>query len=172
MGLAEGKAAELDGVNQIHALRAVGDVDRRVQVVQKNTDDLAETERDDGEIIPAQSQRRRAQQHTKHAGDQCAQRQQRPERQVQAEMRRGQQRVKISADGVERDVTEIEQPGVADDDVEPEREHDVEQREVEDAHPAAPETPADEERRRRQQYREQDVGRPRDAAVFLSSPQR
>ena len=125
------------GSMHVHALRAVGDVDRRVQIVQEDADDLAEAERDDGEVVAAQPQRRRAQQHAEERRDQ-----RRPaaasiqQRQMHAEVRRGEQRIDVGADRVERDVAEVEQAGVADDDVEPEREHDVEQREVDDAHPA------------------------------------
>jgi len=54
-------------------------------------------------------------------------------------MRRSGQRVAIGADREERDITQIEQTGESDHDVQPERQHDVEHREIDDAHPAAPE---------------------------------
>src|SRR6185295_2140223 len=41
-------------------------------------------------------------------------------------------------DGIKRDVAQIEQPGEADDDVESERQQDVEDRVVGDAHPGGP----------------------------------
>ena len=63
MRAAQRKLADVDGVYHADALRTVGDVDRRVQVVEENADDLAEAQRDDGEVVAAQAQRRRAQQH-------------------------------------------------------------------------------------------------------------
>ena len=50
-------------------------------------------------------------------------------------MRAGQQRIGIGADGVEGDVAEVEQAGKADDDVQAERQEDVENGEIDDAHP-------------------------------------
>jgi hypothetical protein len=51
------------------------------------------------------------------------------------ELRRGEQAQHVGTDGVERDVAEIEQTGVTDDDVQAEREQHVEQRDVDDANP-------------------------------------
>ena len=48
------------------------------------------------------------------------------------------QRVGVGAHGIERDVAEVEQAGKADDDVQPEREQDVEDRVVRDAHQVVP----------------------------------
>ena len=131
----EAEAAESERVDAGDALRAVGDVHRARQVVEEDADDLAEAERDDGEVVAAQLERRRAEQHAEQRGDRRADRQDHPERQVQAELRAGEQRVDVGADGVERDVAEVEQAGEADDDVQAQREHDVEDREVRDAHP-------------------------------------
>ena len=133
--LANEKLPMRNGSISVDALRPVGDVDRRVQVVEEDADDLAEAERDDRQVVAAQLQRRRAEQHAEQAGDRRADRQDDPERQVQAEVRRREQRVDVGADGVERDVAEVEQAGEADDDVEAERQQHVEHREVEDAHP-------------------------------------
>ena len=71
--------ADLQRVDQRDALRAVGDIERPIEIVEENADDLAETERDNGEIIAAQLERRRAEQHAEHGGDQGAQRQQEQE---------------------------------------------------------------------------------------------
>jgi len=58
-----------------------------------------------------------------------------PERQVQVEVRACEQRIGVRAHRVERDVAEVEQAGEANDDVETQRQQDVENREVGDAHP-------------------------------------
>ncbi|MNF05910.1 hypothetical protein D3C80_2057450 [compost metagenome] len=50
-------------------------------------------------------------------------------------MRGRQQCCKIRADGVKGDEAHIQQAGVAHDDVQPERQHDVQQSEVDHAHP-------------------------------------
>ena len=76
----------LDRIDQRDSLRAIGDVHRPIQVVQENADDLAEPQCDDGEIVAAQAQRRRAQQHAEEAGDHCTERQEQEERPVQAEL--------------------------------------------------------------------------------------
>ncbi|KAG1435561.1 hypothetical protein G6F57_021074 [Rhizopus arrhizus] len=65
-------------------------------------------------------------------------RQDRPERQVQPEVRRGQQGPGIGAHRVERDVAQIQQAGKAHHDVQAQRQHHVQQRKVQDAHPALP----------------------------------
>ena len=148
LGLAEGDAEDRDLVDAGDAFRAVRDVDRRVEVVHEDADDLAEAERDDREIVAAQLQRRRAEQHAGAAGDQGAERDHHPPRRVQAarkrrrdrregvgQLRRGEQAEHVGADRVEGDVAEVEQAGVADDDVEAERQQHVEQRDVDDAHP-------------------------------------
>ena len=62
-------------------------------------------------------------------------------------MRTGQQRIGVGADGVEGDVAEIEQAGEADDDVQPERQEDVENGEIENAHPGLPAHRGDEGQR-------------------------
>ena len=59
-------------VDQRDALRPVGEVDRLRQVVEEDADDLAEAERHDREVVAAQLQRRRAEQHAEEAGDRGA----------------------------------------------------------------------------------------------------
>src|SRR6185503_19867609 len=102
----------------------------------------------------AQLQRRRAEENAEDAGDERADRQNHPERQVQPEVRTWEKRVDVSADTVERDVAEVEQPREADDDVEPECEDAVEDREVRDAHPGRAEVPCEHEWQDRERYRE------------------
>ena len=99
-------------------------VGQRRPVDQDEADDLAEGERDDGEIIAAQPQHRKAEQDAPERGQHAGERQQDPERQAES---LGQQRVGIGADRVERDIAEIEQAGEADHDVEPPAEHHIDQ---------------------------------------------
>src|SRR5450755_3711820 len=54
---------------------------------------------------------------------------------MESEVRRRQQRINVRAHCVESDVSEIEEARESDDDVQSQREHDVEHREVEDAYP-------------------------------------
>ena len=92
-------------------------------VARRDADDLAEAERDDGQVVAPQSQRRCAEQQAgdegEHDGDgdggQVGQR-----GVLRAEQPRG-----IGADGEEADVAEVEQAGLADHDVEAEADHGV-----------------------------------------------
>ena len=127
---AEGETGHAHRVDQVHALRAVGEIEWRVQVVHENADDLAEAKGDDGQVIAAQSQCGRPQQHTEQAGEGGADGQHRPERQMQAEMRAGQPGIEIGAERVEGDVAEIEQTGIADHDVQPDGQQHIEQNEI------------------------------------------
>ena len=167
--LAKLKSPMRNGIDQRDPLRAVGDVDRLRQVVHEDPHDLAESQRDDREIVAAQLERRRAEQHAEHARDRGAQRQDHPERQVEVEMRRREQRVRIRADRVERDVAEVEQPGEADDDVEPQRQQHEQDREIGDPHPRG----ADRRQRERQRrQRDGDSASPIQAAAgcfFMST---
>ena len=101
------------------AVRAAGEA---LPVEQHEADDLAEGERDDGEIVAAQPQHREAEQDAPERGEDAGERQADPER--QAEVLR-QQRVGIGADRVERDIAEVEQAGEADHDVEAPAEHHI-----------------------------------------------
>ena len=102
-----------------NAVRSAGDA---LPVEQHEADDLAEGERDDGEIVAAQPQHRKAEQDAPERGEDAGERQADPERQLEV---RGEQRVGIGADRVERDVAEIEQAGEADHDVEAPAEHHI-----------------------------------------------
>src|SRR5438105_13009014 len=61
------------------AARAVGHVDRLVEVVGEDPDDLAEAERDDGQVVAAQSQNRQSEHHAGAGGDGDADEQERAE---------------------------------------------------------------------------------------------
>ena len=100
---------------------AVGEVD---PVDQDEADDLAEGERDDGEIVAAQPQHGEAEDDPPHRGEDARERQADPERQAEG---RRQQRIGISADGVEGDVAEIEEAGETDHDVQAPAQHHVDQ---------------------------------------------
>src|SRR5690606_34647882 len=50
----EHEIAHLEGVDAIDALRAVGDVDRRIEVVQEDAHDLAKAQGDDRQIVAPQ----------------------------------------------------------------------------------------------------------------------
>jgi hypothetical protein len=101
-------SADMQRIDERDALRTVGDVERTIQVVQEYANDLAESERDDRQVVPSQLERRCAQQHAEKRGDERGQRQQHRERQVYAELRRCEQRVTVSADSEERDIAEVE----------------------------------------------------------------
>ena len=120
----EGDARRLD------ADVAVGEVD---PVDEHEADDLAEGQRDDGEIVAAQAQHRKAEQHPPEGGEDAGDGQADPERPRPERRQRGgdhvggDDRIGVGADGVEGDVAEIEQPGEADDDVEAPGEHHVDE---------------------------------------------
>ena len=171
MGLGQGKTAGLQRVNQRDALRPIGDIERPVQVVQEHADDFPEAQRDDGEIVAAQAQRRCAEQDPEKARNRGAQRQQHQERPVYVELRRCQQGVAVGANGKKCDIAEIEQAGEAHHDVQPQREHDEQQRYVGDAHPGASEQRLDQERRGQQQQRQPGPGDPAPGIARLQQGQ-
>src|SRR5208282_4116031 len=120
MRLCKRQRAELQRVNAVDALRAVSDINRRIEIIEEDADNFAETECDNRQIIATQAQCRCAEQRAEPASDQCSRRQQQPWRQMQPEVRRGEQCITIGADREERDVAEIEQPGETNYDVEAE----------------------------------------------------
>ena len=81
-------------------------------------------EGDDREVVAAQAQRRRPEQDAEHGGDERADEEHRPEREVEAGERRGRERVGVRADREERGVAKVEQARQADDDVQAERQQD------------------------------------------------
>ena len=103
------------------AVRAARDL---VPVEQDDPDDLAEAERDDREIVAAQPQHGKAQQHAEGRGEQAGQRQAGPEAEPEGLREQG---VGVGPDRVEGDVAEVEQAGETDHDVQSPAEHDVDQ---------------------------------------------
>ncbi len=90
-----------------------------IEIVHQHADDLAEAKRDDGEIVAAQPQHRNAGAICRRGRQTAADQQHECKGQVDVELARGQQRPGIGADGVEGDIAEVEQAGIADDDVQP-----------------------------------------------------
>ncbi len=146
-------------VDQGDPLWPVGDIDRRVEIVEKNAHDFAKAEGHNGQIVAAQLERWRAEQDPEDTGDGGADRQNDPKRPVQAEVRAGEQRIDIGADGVESDVAEIEQAGEANDDVEAECQENVKNCEIEDAHPRLPAQRGNEGQRDQRRSDQQDADR-------------
>ena len=105
-----------------------------VGVADELRDDLPEPERHDRQVVPAQPQGRQADQDAADRRDDACDQEHEPDRNVDAGLRRpdanrteveidllelagGEPAGRVSADCVEGDVAEIEQPRVADDDV-------------------------------------------------------
>src|SRR4029079_10057644 len=91
-------------------------------VDQDKPDDLTEGKRDDGEIVAAQAQHRKAEQNAPERCKESADRQAKPE--GQAETLR-EQCVGIGTDRVECDIAKVEQAGEANHDIQTPAEHDV-----------------------------------------------
>src|SRR4029434_10239590 len=127
------------GVHTVLATREVqpldgppsADLDGDVaEVADGHRDDLAEAQGDDGEIIPSDAERRRADQGAEHRGHRGGDPDAQPETprvavERRAQHRRVQQTHRVGPDGEEGRVAQVEQPRVADHDVEPEGEEDV-----------------------------------------------
>ena len=157
-------AKDTDGIDQIDALRPIREINGIVQIVHEDADDLAKAQGHDGQVVAAQFQGGRAQQGAEQAGNNGGQRHDEPNRQVDAvfadfrphqlyqsfaqhgilvhhrfeqdgKLRRRQQGRQVSPHGVKGDVAEVEQAGKADDDVQAQGQHDVQQGHVDDAHP-------------------------------------
>ena len=84
-------------------------------VEDRDPDDLAEPEGDDGQVVTAHPQCRRAQDHAEDHRDTDRDRNHQQER--PARVLGGQDPRRVGAGGVEPDVAEVEQPGVPDHDV-------------------------------------------------------
>ena len=121
-----GAAAELQSeqVRLGNAADAVGAIGQGGEIVQQDADDLAETQGDDGEIVTAQAQHRKAQQKTEQRGHGPGGDQTGPE--ADAEIHR-QQGIGIGADGVETDIAQIQQPGQPHHNIQSQAEHHVDQ---------------------------------------------
>ena len=113
---------------------AVGTAGQRGVIQQQNAHDLAEAERDDRQIVAAQTQHRKAEQQPEERRDDARQRQTLPEAEAEVVI---QQREGVGADGVEAAVAEHQQARKADHHVESETEHHVDQRQRGDIHRAA-----------------------------------
>src|SRR5690606_15518885 len=87
---------------------AAGAAGERAPVDEHEADDLAESQSDDGQIIAAQTQDRKAEDDAEQRGDDAGDRQAYPERHAEIH---GQQSEGIGADRVEGDIAEIEQAG-------------------------------------------------------------
>ena len=87
VGCAKRKSIALHRVYHADTLRAVGNIDRCIQIVEEDTNDFAETQGDDGKVVTAKPQGRGSQQYPEAAGQQRAERQHRPHRPVQAKLR-------------------------------------------------------------------------------------
>ena len=109
-----------------------GTVRDHVEIVEEDADHLPEPERHDREVVAAQPEGGRPEEHPEEGGQERRQRQDQPEGDVEPELRRGQERVGVGPDGVERHVPQVEEPRVADDDVQPEGQQDVDAGLVED----------------------------------------
>ena len=119
-----------DPVRAVRDVVAAGETEDRdpVPVVRHRHEELAEEERHDREVVADETARRQrdeqAEQNRRSGRDDQDQRR----RPVLVELARGQHRVDVGAEAEEGDVAEVEQPGCADDDVEPQREEHVDQR--------------------------------------------
>ena len=100
---------------------AAGEID---PVDGHEANDLAECQRDDGQVVAAQPQHRKAEQDAPEGCQNARQRQADPEPEVVVLRQQGEG---VGADGVESDVAEIEQAGETDHDVEAPAEHHVDQ---------------------------------------------
>ena len=136
--------AEAERVERRDPVRPVRQVEAGaeevVAVARDLRQDLAEAERHDREVVAAQAQRRQADDDPEERGDDAGERQQQPERHVDArqvridahraempgdvrELQRCEPGSRVGAGRVERDVPEIEQARVADDDVQADGHH-------------------------------------------------
>ncbi len=106
-----------------------------VEVVHEDPDDLAETQGDDRKIVAAQTKHRIAEQEPGDPREEGPQRNEEPKRQAHPEVGRGEERPGVRPYRIEGHIAEVKQTGDTDHDVEAQRQHHVQQRDVEDAHP-------------------------------------
>ena len=141
-------AEEMNGVNLIQALGTIGDVDRLIQVVQKHANDFTKAQSDNGQIITTQFQSRCAQQHAKQTRQRSAHRHNHPQGHVQTtwkhgrngrksfnQMRRGQQTIHVRAHRKEGHITQVKQASVADHNVQPHGQENIQQGHVGNSNP-------------------------------------
>src|SRR3546814_11462063 len=90
----EGKLAYGKSVNPVDALRAVGDIDRRIKVVHENTDDFTKAQGDNGQVIAPQLKRGGDQHSPEKRRKHNPRSQQHPEQHHQPKKERSQQQTK------------------------------------------------------------------------------
>ena len=146
--LAQVEAEELERVDLVDALGSVGDVDRMVQIVQEHANDFTETQRHDRQVVAAQLQRGRAQQHAEQSRQPGPCRNDHPQRHVQPvregrgqrregfrQVRRRQQAVHVGTHRKKGHIAQIQQAGVTDHNVQAQGQQHIKQGHVSDAHP-------------------------------------
>jgi hypothetical protein len=104
------------------------------RVLRRETDDLRESDRRDREVIGAQAQGGKADENAEDDCDRDRGRQREPERPLRLH---GQDHHRVGADRHEADLAEVDDPGVADVELQPEREDRVDAGEHADARPEA-----------------------------------
>jgi hypothetical protein len=115
----KGQAEEGRAWNAGDAVGATGQAD---PVQQHDADDLAEGQRDDGQVVAPQPQHRKAEQHAPEGRQDSRQRQAEPEGKAEI---LGQNRIGIGPDSVEGDVAKVQQPREPDHDIQPPAEHHI-----------------------------------------------
>src|SRR5262249_623744 len=148
---------EAEKFGRVNAAQALGAVGERFPVARDDRHDLAEAQRDDGEVVAAQAEGGGAEERAEDRAHDRGDGEHRPEREVELhrvglaghhetahlsrpfernpeigplelEVSRRRDAVAIGADGKERSVAEVQQPREADDDVETQRQQDVGER--------------------------------------------
>src|SRR5690606_1361687 len=105
---------------------AVGTTREVVQVDEQQTNDLAEAQGNDGEVVAAQTQDREAQKETEQAGHGAGQWQRFPETPARPVVK---QRIGIRTHGIEADEAEIQEACKAHHDIQSQAQHDVDEHE-------------------------------------------
>ncbi len=137
-------------------------------VPENSRHDLAEPQGDDGQVVSAKPERGRAKESACACGHEHADEQRKPERHVErvlywghAQVVRGDERVGVRPDREEGRVTEVEQAGETDDDVETDRHQHVDAAVCGEAHeviPAAAGGELDYSREEQRDHRHEEVG--------------
>ena len=79
----------MNRINLVQTLRAIGDIDWLIQIIQKDPNDFTKAQSDNGQIIAAQLQSGRAQQHAKQTRQCSSYRHNDPQRHVEAAWKQG-----------------------------------------------------------------------------------
>ena len=144
----QGMAKYRQRVNLTQALGPIGDVHRVVQVVHEDADDLTKAQRDDGQVVAAQLQGRRAQQHPEQTRQARTNGHYGPQGQMQAagehgrnrgegvrQVRRGQQTKHVSTHRKESHESQIQQARIPHHNVQAQCQQHIQQGHVGNAHP-------------------------------------